>query len=457
MNDEELRAFLDSATVGDTDETPSPEVEAPAEPVAEPTAPDAQSAPRRGVPSFAELMNMGAPAEQSPAEAPGSAPIGESGHASKPHPFASEAPESADLTPPAVQSVPQDSPAQPAVPVQPSAPAPHSSPAAQEELVPLILPGFSPEPRARQDLPPVFRTEPVAEPASAGQSFDEPAPTQPFDVLSDQASGTAGAPAGGSAASAAAASAPAAAVAASSGNPGAFPAAASRPAATRPNDTVTSENDNPFALLSQDLVSSETEIEYDESYEPIAVTGGESRGRKAVPWIIVGGGAIIALVASMFVINGVRGDDNSTATPPPTTTTEPAPTTEPTTKPVEPEEEEPANPHEAPVVDPGSTWTLRIGQWNMAVEVSEKLGGSTPYTLFDGDTRAMFDSLPVAAGISDACAVAKAESAWGLLKREDGKLEVIRPEPRCTDPADAAVYDTIWGVLDYMAKSAKPA
>lgn len=303
--------------------------------------------------------------------------------------------------------------------------------------MPLILPGFSPEPRQRQDLPPVFRTEPaVAQPQAAqAAQHDDPAPTQPFDVLSDQAS-------------------PAPAVPAAP----AFPvAAAPRAAATAPTETVTPGTDNPFALLSEDLVSSQPEIEYGDEYEPIAVTGGESRGRKALPWIIVGGGAIIALVASMFVINGVRANETTDPVAPPVTTTEATPKPEPSTKPAEPEEEKPVDPTTAPVVDPGSTWTLRIDQWNMSVEVSEKLGGSTPYTLFDGNSRAMFDSLPVASGISDACAAAKAESAWGLRKKDDGKLEVIRPEPRCSNPADAAVYDTIWGVLDYMAKSAKPA
>lgn len=64
----------------------------------------------------------------------------------------------------------------------------------------------------------------------------------------------------------------------------------------------------------------------------------------------------------------------------------------------EPSEEPAPEPDAAPVVDPGSTWPLPIEQWGLTVQVSEKLGGSTPYTLFDGNTRATFDSIPVAAG-----------------------------------------------------------
>lgn len=431
MNDEELRAFLDSATVGETDEDARPEVEAPSP--AEATAPEAQAAPRRGVPSFEELMNM-------PSVAPAASPA------------APPTPAAAPLAAPAAPQPATPQPVTPAAPQpatsQPAAPQPAARSSVEEELVPLILPGFSPEPRQRQDLPPVFRTEPAQE-AQPAATHNDPAPTQPFDVLSDQAAApaataTPAAPVAAAAAPASVQSAPA------------FPVAAA-PRATAPTETVTPVTDNPFALLSEDLVSSQPEVEYGDEYEPIAVTGGESRGRKALPWIIVGGGAIIALVASIFVINGVRANENTDPVAPPVTTSEPAPTPEPSTKPAEPEEEQPVDPTTAPVVDPGSTWTLRIDQWNMSVEVSEKLGGSTPYTLFDGNSRAMFDSLPVASGISDACAAAKAESAWGLLKKDDGKLEVIRPEPRCSNPADAAVYDTIWGVLDYMAKNAKAA
>ena len=165
---------------------------------------------------------------------------------------------------------------------------------------------------------------------------------------------------------------------------------------------------------------------------------------------------MVAIIASIFVVNGVRGNEAPATTENPPATSQPTTEAPAETETPEPSEEPAPEPDAAPVVDPGSTWPLPIEQWGLTVQVSEKLGGSTPYTLFDGNTRATFDSIPVAAGFSDACAAAREPNVWGLLKTDDGKLEVVRPEPRCTSQADAALYDTIWGTLDYMAKSAKP-
>lgn len=436
MNDDELRAFLDSATVGDEEDQGAESEESGAEaaaPIENSAAPQ-----RRGVPSFDELMGMGmpasAPADTPSAAVPAAMPTSPSAEASSAQ--ATERPEPAQQE--WSQAFAKD----------------------DEQLVPLILPGFSPEPRERRDLPPVFQAEPAQQASqpdgSAPRQYDEPAPTQPFDVLSSAETGQAKAATGGAAAAAAAASA---------GKATASPAMETTPLAassvsresapaTRPLDT--SDDGDPFALLVPDLVSPAAS-EPEPDYERISVTGSENRGRKALPWLIVGGGVVVAIIASVFVVNGVRGSgtpettENPPATSQPTTTEEPA---EPETP--EPSEEPAPEPDSVPVVDPGSTWPLPIEQWGLTVEVSEKLGGSTPYTLFDGNTRAMFDSIPVAAGFSDGCAAAREPNVWGLLKTDDGKLEVVRPEPRCTSQADAALYDTIWGTLDYMAKSAKP-
>lgn len=327
-----------------------------------------------------------------------------------------------------------------------------------EQLVPLILPGFSPEPRERRDLPPVFQAEPaqpVSQPEQTSSQYDEPAPTQPFDVLSSAETGQVKAPVASAAAASAVAAAAATAGTTSPATAATTPVAAAFPpaAATRPSQS--DADTDPFALLAPELAS-DAEVEPESDYERISVTGSENRGRKALPWLIVGGGVVVAIIASIFVVNGVRGSDT------PATTENPPATSQPTTEaPAETEtpapSEEPApEPDAVPVVDPGSTWPLPIEQWGLTVQVSEKLGGSTPYTLFDGNTRATFDSIPVAAGFSDACAAAREPNVWGLLKTDDGKLEVVRPEPRCTSQADAALYDTIWGTLDYMAKSAKP-
>lgn len=455
MNDEELRAFLDSATVGDDDGATDHEEDAPeilAADVASPTVTDA--APRRVVPSFDELMNMPGPDAAPAQRAPEAAPVSQAAVAPAAPPAAAPAPAAAEPVRPAVVQEPK------AAVVPETREWSQAYAQEDEQLVPLILPGFSSAPRPTRDLPPVFQADPAAPKEPETQHVD-PAPTQPFDVLSDShvveqkvapvasASGLAAAATTPLSAAGHSPAAPVASAQVTSGLTG------SATPATGVSAAQTAEN--PFALLAPELaVPSSDEGEYE--YERISVTGGAPRGRKALPWLIVGGGAVIAIIASIFVINGVRGNDVTAPTEKPAVTAEPAPdeTTSPASEP-EPSEEPAPEPTTAPVVDPGSTWSLRIDQWGIAVEVSEKLGGSTPYTLFDGDSRAMFDSVPVAAGFSDGCAAARAEHVWGLLKKEDGTLEVIRPEPRCTDPSDAAVYDTIWGVLDYMAKSAKPA
>ena len=398
MNDDELRAFLDSATVGDDDDQGQGADTSASE---SPGKPPATEPPRRGVPSFDELMNLGAPAS-------------DAGTGVAPAPVATPAPPAPAHPAPAATpaSVAEEKPAE-----RSWAPAYAKD---DEQLVPLILPGFSPEPRERKDLPPVFQAEPTAPQKPVTHAPADPAPTQPFDVLTDKQP------------------------------------AQTQQAAARQSEPA--DDTDPFAMLAPELLN-ENSDDHDAApdYERISVTGSENRSRKALPWIIVGGGVAVAIIASIFVINGVRGSESSAPTATPETTTQPTAeaTTEPSEEPSPSEEPVPA-PDTVPVVDPGSTWQLPIEQWGLTVQVSEKLGGSTPYTLFDGNSRAMFDSIPVASGFSPACAAAREPNVWGLLKKEDGTLEVVRPEPRCTSQADAALYDTIWGTLDYMAKSAKP-
>lgn len=335
-----------------------------------------------------------------------------------------------------------------------------------EQLVPLILPGFSPDSRPKRPLPPVFQADagtdagidagiesdtgagenariaagasrsaagasasaagasgsasgaPLAEPQSA---VDETTPTQPFDVIPE-------------------ASQPVAAVA---------PVLAVKPEPAA--DT------NPFAALSLEPDSdSDSDPDFveddDRDYEKIAVTGSAPRGRKALPWIIVGGGAVIAIIASILVINGVRGSGDPEPTPSPTVTTEPttpSPTPEPSPEEPTPEPE----PESPPEVDPGDTYPLAITQWGLTVDRSNSFGGSTPYELQDGNARAMFE-LPLAQSLPESCAAAR--TGWGLLRVDAGTtLEVIRPEPRCTDEAAAAVYDKIWGLMAHMANTAR--
>jgi len=331
--------------------------------------------------------------------------------------------------------------------------------------VPLILPGFSPEPKSKPPLPPVFQAEPAARPVdeTEAEAHIEPAPTQPYDVVSEADLAPA--------ADAIPAATPKPAAAS---RPEPKPAAASLPAqapAREPDREPVSHDDNPFATLAPELLldgafdssaedaegASGADDNGSDGYERIAVTGSEPKGRKAMPWIIVGAGVVIAIIASIFVINGVRGsgEPEPTTAPPATTTPTPEPTT-PSPEPTEEPEPEPTeSPAEPPAVDPGDIYELPISQWGVTVDRSNRLGGSTPYTLSENDTRLTFDHIPVADGLSDACAAAREPNVWGLLRNGD-TYEVIRPEPRCADPADAAVYDMIWGLMDHMGKTVKP-
>jgi hypothetical protein len=439
VNDEELRAFLESASEGErdgkSDQVPAEQSQTAAAQDADGSAstdPEAAAPTQRKVPSFDELMNFRAPAEPEAQDAPAAASEaagGTSPEQAQPSARGAELPgrggaarRADDWSPAYAQE--------------------------DEELVPLILPGFSPEPKQKRDLPPVFHTDQPGAAAGSGANDDvhvEPAPTQPFDVLPEESSG-AGA---NSARTEAAPPVAAAPVAATKPSPVSAAAAVSR------QDSAASRADSndPFASLAPELAFDEVDDDEETDYEKISVTGSEHRGRKMLPWIIVGAGVIIAIIASIFVINGVRSDTTA-----PSETTSPSATTDPTTE--TPDEESAATeepeaepePETAPEVDPGDTYALAITQWGITVDRSNSFGGSTPYELQDGNTKAMFE-LPLAQSLPESCAAAR--TGWGLLKAEDGTLSVIRPEPRCTDAEAAAVYDKIWGLMEHMAKSAR--
>lgn len=355
-----------------------------------------------------------------------------------------------------------------------------------EELVPLILPGFAPEPQAKAPLPPVFQAdseqkpsvtvpavepEPLTEsqPASPAGTFTEPEPTAPHpvvpDVIEDTEPIAVTHPAPASSVDQtdepelsgmnplAALGFGAGAVAAATANP--TPAASAtppRPAAQATSPLSTVEPDPFSQLLAADSGEST-------DYEKIAVTGAERPKRKALPWLIVGAGVAVALVGSLLVVNSLSGGD---ADPQPTPTPTPAPMPEPKPEPdadadadaeTDPDADQPATSDKPPAVEVGEVWKVDITQWNLSVDVSQRLGGMS-YVLEDGNTKAML-SLPLAENLPQSCAGAR--TGWGLLRDpQTNKLQAIRPEPRCTVPADAAVYDTIWGLVAEMAKSAKP-
>lgn len=378
----------------------------------------------------------------------------------------------------------------------------------EEELAPLILPGFSPEPQRREPLPPLFQANATAEPpaapkpaepaaASAPSDLDIDAfpPTQPMPALSadpqpgvdsadDDTDGFAAlglgdlhddtdevetqqaavvpppvaAPAPAVPASDRAFAAPvvAAPVAAApkpaqqtqpESKPAVAPVAATAPIAAAAAPVAA-------AASARAVIERQNAQRSDDDYEKISVTGGEGGPRKFLPWLIVGGGALIAIIASILVINALRGPAESDPTPAPApTTTEPAETTEPAPSPTttSPSPSAEPEPDDVPVVEVGPSWMIPITQWGLDVEKSQRLGTVTYDGLTDQSLRL---EIELAQSLPESCAAAR--DGWGLEKAADGTLTAVRPMPRCQDADAAAVYDTIWGLVDHMAKSAKP-
>lgn len=426
MNDEELRAFLNSASVGDdSTTTPAPAAEQPRAGAAR----SSQEQREFKVPSFEELLTFGAPTAAPAQKEEPPAPV------SSPAPAPAAAP-----APPA------------AAPAPPAAPPPTNAPAAarddEEELMPLVLPGFSPEPRTQPPLPPVFQVEkqqaprdpktPTVSPAppAAARHDDifathiEPAPTQPVE-LSELLEPSA-------------------------------PAQPSTRQFQAPAPVPAPQDDDPFRSLIPELFEDEAEASAvaDPPYEKIAVTGGTSRSRKALPWIIVGAGVVVATVASVLVISNIRGQESGSSTDIAITTpTETAPSEEPA--PAASEAEEPARedaetatpePNEAPSVEVGPVFTIPITQWNLSVDKPQRLGKVSYDNLND---QSLTLEIELAASLPESCQAAR--TGWGLQRAADGSLTVVRPTPRCTDADAAAIYDTVWGLVDSMAKSARPA
>lgn len=332
--------------------------------------------------------------------------------------------------------------------------------AEDEHLEPLILPGFSSEPIVSEPKPPVFQTTPPpAGPET--QSFIEPAPTEKLTPVTLAASAAASEPAAPEPAPAAPAvpAVPAAPEVPEQiapqpvvSEPAASPAVAPE-SSLRPNPSATED-----AFAAAMVATGGSGISGQEPYEKISVTGGEKRGRKVMPWVVVASTVTVAIVAALFAVNVLAGGGSET---PPAPTPSPTPTPTPAPKPTPDTSEEKAQEAEAeaestgntpPKVDVGEVWKVDITQWNISVDVSQRLGGMN-YAL-ESNSKAML-TLPLAESLPESCAAAR--TGWGLQRQgESNKFTAIRPEPRCTNPADAAVYDTIWGLVDAMAKSARP-
>lgn len=182
--------------------------------------------------------------------------------------------------------------------------------------------------------------------------------------------------------------------------------------------------------------------------------GDDERGErktKALPWIIVGIVAVLAIVASIVVVNIARGGEE---TPAPEATSTATPTAKPTTTapPTEDaEEEEPEeDPDQVPAVEVGPTSEMQIVPWGATSQFPQRLG-STTFSIPDNVnlilTNDLLNSFP------DSCAAMRQQ--WGAKRLDNGTYEVLRPAERCA--AAPELYDEMWGLVDAWVQTIKPA
>lgn len=177
---------------------------------------------------------------------------------------------------------------------------------------------------------------------------------------------------------------------------------------------------------------------------------GRKRGNQAMPWILVGIVAVVAIVASIIVVNIARGGegDPGEAKPSPGSTTAPttAPTTaSPTPSDVKPTSEKPDE-NTPPSVEVGETIPFPIGPWNANSQWPQRLLGASFSINGDSDLRLsgeLFNSFP------ESCAAMRGE--WGATRLADGTFEVAKPATKCAEAPE--LYDEVWGLLAAWTKT----
>lgn len=198
------------------------------------------------------------------------------------------------------------------------------------------------------------------------------------------------------------------------------------------------------------LAASSADAPTDDAYEKIAVTGG-SGGKKMLPWIIVGAGAVIALIASIFIVNALGGGSEPTPTAAPTATEAPATDATPSTSPspsTDPEPSEAAG-DQPPKVEVGPTMALDVPFWGITADLSTRFG-QTSYAI-DADSRLVLTSALISS-LPESCAAMRSE--WGISRVGDATFEVLKPAQRCAEAPE--LYDEIWGLSAAMVESIRP-
>lgn len=176
----------------------------------------------------------------------------------------------------------------------------------------------------------------------------------------------------------------------------------------------------------------------------------DDRIAKAKPWIIVGLVTVVALVASIVVLNLARADEDPSSTAAPTTqeptTSKPATSTSASDD-EEEDEDRPAD--EVPEVEVGPTGEMNVPTWGITAQISGKFGW--PQYVINGEQLVLTGS-PLIESLPDSCAAMRQQ--WGIQRTADGKYEVLKPAERCE--AAPELYDELWGLTDALVQSVVP-
>ncbi|WP_166987081.1 hypothetical protein [Canibacter zhoujuaniae] len=173
--------------------------------------------------------------------------------------------------------------------------------------------------------------------------------------------------------------------------------------------------------------------------------------KKFLPWIIVAVIAVLALLASFFVVNAVNnsGGNSSETTQSDTAKSESdeeSSEKNSTAKPAVPKVQE-VPVAATPQADPGQTFELDIAQLGRTVDISSKFGRSVRYEIPDGTQvilrSDLIESLPAT------CAEMRAQ--FGFKVAANGSFEVMKPDTVCS--AAPEVYNEIWGLLEAAVKT----
>ncbi|QAB17089.1 hypothetical protein Leucomu_03405 [Leucobacter muris] len=169
------------------------------------------------------------------------------------------------------------------------------------------------------------------------------------------------------------------------------------------------------------------------------------RSAQAKPWIVVGIVAVLAIIASIVILNLARGSEQA---PQPTAqpTTQAPTTTSPTTPADDDDDDSDAEqPEGPPAVDVGATYDMAIGPWDATSQISQRFG-SISFNIPDGTnlvlTSDLLNSFP------ESCAAMR--QGWGATKTGAG-YEVLKPAERCAEAPE--LYDEVWGLVDAWVKT----